>query len=160
MKQSFPESVIGGFKAFTEENGTVLVDATDFFTRDAHGVAEQLSHPQPATGPPTQGNYSEDVSRSAIEPEATKVFPKNTEVETILIFTCDAPGSAKLPQQVTTDAHAVTVREHQSFVEVPGPGFMPRPSIRARATFRWCIAITQYRWEERSISSSSFVIGW
>jgi hypothetical protein len=127
VKQSFPESVIWGFKAFAEdENGTVLVDATDFFTRDAHGVAEQLSHPQPATGPPPQGNYSEDVSRSAIEPEATKVFPKNTEVEAILTFTCDAPGSAKLLQQVTPDAHAVTVREHQSFIELPGPGFTPR----------------------------------
>ena len=27
---------------------------------------------------------------------------------------------------VTPDAHALTLREHQSFLELPGPGYSPR----------------------------------
>src|SRR6267378_247655 len=39
VHDSFAESVLWGFSAAAEENGHVLVDATDFFLRDAHGVA-------------------------------------------------------------------------------------------------------------------------
>src|SRR5438874_715901 len=37
VRDSFAESVIWGFTAAGEENGHVLVDATDFYLRDAHG---------------------------------------------------------------------------------------------------------------------------
>src|SRR5271156_6620321 len=44
VRQSFPESVLFGFKVEAEDpNGTVLVDATDFFLRDAHEVGEALT---------------------------------------------------------------------------------------------------------------------
>jgi hypothetical protein len=120
VRQSFPESVLYGFKVEAEDpNGTVLVDATDFFLRDAHEVAGTLTRTQ-------QGTYKLDPARSTIALDATKAFPKNTEVEAILTFTTDGPARGEFVRDVTPDPHALTVREHQSFVELPGPGFTPR----------------------------------
>jgi hypothetical protein len=119
VRQSFPESIIGSFNVAAESAGgaAVLVDATDFFLRDAHGVADALVK---------QGSYKLDVARSVIAIDATKVFPRNTEVEAILTFASDSPISRSLVGEVTPDAHAMTVREHQSFLELPGPGYTPR----------------------------------
>jgi Met-zincin/Domain of unknown function (DUF5117) len=120
VRQSFPESVLYGFKVEAEDiNGTVLVDATDFFLRDAHDVAGSLTRTQ-------QGTYKLDATRSTIALDATKAFPKNTEVEAILTFTTDGPARGEFVRDVTPDPHALTVREHQSFVELPDPGFTPR----------------------------------
>ncbi len=120
VRQSFPESVLFGFKVEAEDpNGTVLVDATDFFLRDAHEVAGALTRTQ-------QGTYKLDPTRSTIALDATKAFPRNTEVEAILTFTTDGPARGEFVRDVTPDPHALTVREHQSFVELPGPGFTPR----------------------------------
>jgi hypothetical protein len=120
VHQSFPESILYGFKVEAEDlNGAVLIDATDFYLRDAHGVAEILTTTK-------QGNYKLDPSRSTIALDATKAFPKNTEVESILTFTTDDPTKAEFVNNVTPDPHALTLREHQSFIELPGPGFTPR----------------------------------
>jgi hypothetical protein len=120
VQQSFPESVLWGFTVAAEDGaGAVLVDATDFFVRDAHGVAERLAETH-------QGTYKLDPSRSSIATDQTKVFPKNTEVESVLTFTAEAVAAANFVHQVTPDEHALTVREHQSFIELPGPGFTAR----------------------------------
>ena len=46
VRQSFPESILGSFTLAAENStaaaGAVLVDATDFFLRDVHGVSEAL----------------------------------------------------------------------------------------------------------------------
>jgi hypothetical protein len=122
VRQSFPESVLGSFTVAAEDAvgpdaGAVLVDATDFFTRDAHNVSEALVK---------QGSYKLDPARSAIAIDSTKAFPKNTEVEALLTFASDAPIHGSFVGEVTPDAHALTLREHQSFLELPGPGFTPR----------------------------------
>jgi hypothetical protein len=120
VRQSFPESVLYGFKVEAEDpNGTVLVDATNFYLRDAHGVAEALAAAK-------QGAYKLDADRSTIALDATKAFPKNTEVESILTFSTDDPTKGEFVANVAPDPHALTVREHQSFIELPGPGFTPR----------------------------------
>jgi hypothetical protein len=120
VRQSFPESVLYGFKVEAEDpNGAILVDATDFFVRDAHDVIGALTRAQ-------QGSYKLDTTRSTIALDATKAFPKNTEVEAILTFTTDGPARGEFVRDVAPDPHALTVREHQSFVELPGPGFTPR----------------------------------
>jgi hypothetical protein len=120
VRQSFPESVLYGFKVEAEDpNGALLVDATDFFLRDAHGVAEALTSTK-------QGAYKVDPTRSSIALDATKAFPKNTEVEAILTFTTDGPTKGEFVRDVTPDPHALTLREHQSFIELPGLGFTPR----------------------------------
>jgi hypothetical protein len=124
VRQSFPESVLGSFSVVAESpagnaagGGAVLVDATEFFLRDAHGVADALAK---------QGTYKLDAARSVIAIDATKVFPKNTEVEAILTFASDTPIKGSVVGEVTPDAHAITLREHQSFLELPGPGYTPR----------------------------------
>ncbi|MBB5337808.1 zinc-dependent metalloprotease [Tunturiibacter gelidoferens] len=120
VRQSFPESILYGFKVEAEDpNGAVLIDATDFYLRDAHGVAETLTTTK-------QGTYKLDPTRSTIALDATKAFPKNTEVESILTFTTDDPSKGEFVANVTPDPHALTLREHQSFIELPGPGFTPR----------------------------------
>ena len=122
VTESFAESVLWGFKVDAEEKGRVLVDATDFFLRDAHGVAERLQATQ-------QGFYKVDPNRSAITLDNTKNFPQNTEVEAILTFGLDptkVQPKAEYLASVTPDAHFVTVREHTSLIELPGPGYVPR----------------------------------
>ena len=123
VRQSFPESILASFPVAAESAassggaGAVLVDATEFFVRDAHGVTDALAN---------QGSYKLDAARSAIAIDATKVFPKNTEVEAILTFASDSPVRGSFVADVTPDSHALTLREHQSFLELPGPGFSPR----------------------------------
>jgi hypothetical protein len=119
VRQSFPESVLGSFTVAAENSASaaVLVDATDFFLRDVHGVSEALGK---------QGVYKLDAARSAIAIDATKAFPKNTEIEAILTFASDAPMRGSFVADVTPDAHALTLREHQSFLELPAPGYAPR----------------------------------
>ncbi|HEY6621442.1 MAG TPA: zinc-dependent metalloprotease [Steroidobacteraceae bacterium] len=121
VRQSFPESILGSFTVAAEKSadraGAVLVDATDFFLRDVHGVTEALGK---------QGPYKLDAARSAIAIDATKVFPRNTEVEAILTFASDAPMRGSFVADVTPDSHALTLREHQSFLELPEPGYTPR----------------------------------
>jgi hypothetical protein len=125
VRQSFPESVLAAFTVIAEDRrspqtgGAVLVDATDFFQRDAHHISESLSQSH-------QDDYKLDAVRSAIALDGTRAFPKNIEVEAILTFTSEAPAKSKFVADVTPDAHALTLREHQSFIELPGPGFAPR----------------------------------
>jgi Met-zincin/Domain of unknown function (DUF5117) len=122
VQQSFAESVLFGFKVEAEEadgqGGHVLVDASDFFLQDPHGVAERLMQAK-------QGAYKLDPTRSAILPESTRNFPRNTEVEALLTFTSDAPSGSYIAD-VTPNPHAVTVRERHSLIELPGPGYTPR----------------------------------
>jgi hypothetical protein len=123
VRQSFPESILGSFSVAAEKAGgagdpkAVLVDATDFFLRDAHGVGDALVK---------QGAYKLDAVRSAIAIDATRVFPKNTEVEAVLTFASEAPARGSFVGEVAPDSHALTLREHQSFLELPEPGYTPR----------------------------------
>ena len=119
VKESFAESVLWGFKVEAEENGRLLVDATDFFLRDSHGVGERMQAAQ-------QGNYKLDPSRCAITLDNTKNFPRNTEVEAILTFASDGRPRGEYVASVTPDAHSVTLREHTSLIELPEPGYTPR----------------------------------
>ena len=43
VRQSFPASVLAGFQVNSEADGFVVVDATEYFLRDVHGVAETLA---------------------------------------------------------------------------------------------------------------------
>lgn len=79
VKEAFAKSVLHGFVIKQEKKGMYLVDATDFFMRDAHGVASKLARND-------QGNYSLDKSKSAFHMERTKAFPKNVEFDIMLTF--------------------------------------------------------------------------
>ena len=79
VAESFAQSVLWSFTPEAEEGDRVLVDATAFFLRDVHGIPETLASKK-------QGGYSLDEKRSAIYPDHTKNFPRNTEVEALLTF--------------------------------------------------------------------------
>ena len=120
VEQSFATSILAGFKVEKTTARGVLVDATEFFLSDAHGVARTLRDAE-------QGSYSLDRNRSAIYLPRTKAFPKNTEVEATLTFsTNDRPG--RLIRGVTPTPDVVSVREHHSFVALPEAGYTPRRS--------------------------------
>jgi hypothetical protein len=117
VDDGFPESVLWGFTVAAGTGDRVLVDATDFFIRDAQGVIPTLQRSR-------QGTFRLDKSRSAIFMPRTKGFPKNTEVELTLTFTSDQPGG--LVRSVTPTAGALTLRQHHSFVELPKDPFPMR----------------------------------
>ncbi len=117
VDESFAKSVLWGFTSVSEQNGNVLVDATEFFLRDAHHVVGQLKETK-------QGTFALEASRSAIYLPNTKNFPLNTEVESILTFTGSEPGD--FVKQVVPSPQNITVRQHHSFVNLPEPGYTPR----------------------------------
>ena len=119
VDDAFARATLWGFEAAAESGDRVLVDATDFFLRDAHDIAQTLEE----TG---QGSYSLEPSRSAIHLPRTKSFPRNTEVEASLTFTTEDPGD--LVRATAADGEAVTLRVHHSLVELPDTaGYDPRP---------------------------------
>src|SRR6266481_804393 len=117
VKDAFAESTLWGFEVVAEEGGRALVDATNFFLRDAHQVTGTLQRGQ-------QGTFRLDPTRCAFYLANTKNFPQNTEVETTLTFTGEEPG--QYVRQVVPVPQAITVREHHSFVALPPSGFKPR----------------------------------
>ncbi len=120
VTQSFPESVLWGFTVAAESpGGAVLIDGTDFFLHDGHGVSDKLASLK-------QGMYKVDTSRSTIALDDTNAFPKNTEVEAELTFTPDGLADGDFVNNVTPDPHAMTIRERTSFIVLPPAGFMPR----------------------------------
>ena len=117
VEEAFAESVLWGFTVAAADGDRVLVDATDFFLDDAHGVANILAARE-------QGSYSVDKSRSAIYMPRTRNFPLNSEFEAQLTFTSSRGGP--LVRSVTPTAENITVRLHHSFVQLPEPGYTPR----------------------------------
>ena len=117
VEEAFARSVLWGFEVAAETDGRVLVDASAFALRDAHGVAPRLLLAE-------QGAFSLDDARSALYLPRTKAFPENTEIEVTLTFTGKEPGA--WVQHVVPTPEAITVRERHSFVKLPGPGFQPR----------------------------------
>ena len=117
VRDAFAPSVHWGFDLVAETDGRVLVNATQFFLRDARGVVDQIA----ARG---QGNFSLDASRSVIHMPAVASFPENTEVEAMLTFTSRNPG--RLVNGVAASGNAITLRQHHSFIQLPGPGYETR----------------------------------
>src|SRR6266436_9585924 len=104
VRDSFAESALWGFTVAAEEGERALVDATDFFLRDAHGVLAALRRTK-------QGAYHLDASRCALYFPRTKGFPLNTEVEATLTFAGEEPG--QWVKQVTPEPDAIRSEERR-----------------------------------------------
>lgn len=117
VEQAFAKSVLHGFKIEEESRGSYLIDFTDFLMRDAHGVANRLKSTK-------QGSYSLDKSKSALDFERTKAFPKNVEFDAILTFEGTPTGS--WIQSVTPNPSLVTVAQHHSLIELPDDKYQKR----------------------------------
>lgn len=118
VEESFAKSAIWGFRVEASDGERVLVDATSFLIRDAHGVGDRINQMR-------QGTYGFDESRSSLYLPNTKGFPKNTEVEATITLTAGGDTN-NLVGQVTPTAKHVTVRERHSFVELPDDKYRPR----------------------------------
>ncbi|MDJ1478923.1 zinc-dependent metalloprotease [Cytophagaceae bacterium YF14B1] len=110
VTESFAQSVHWGFEVMAEENGKVLVDATNFFIQDAVGAIQAISRTK-------QGNFRIDPSRCAFYLPHTKNFPQNTEVEATITLVGDQPGGYL--QEVVPTPTMITMRQHYSFVQLP-----------------------------------------
>ena len=117
VRAAFLQSVLWGFEVAAEDGDAVLVDATKFFLSDVHGVAASIANAK-------QGKYKVEPTRSAIYLPRTKNFPENTDIESTLTFVGEEPGN--FVKQVTPEPHAITVREHISFIQSPPAGFHTR----------------------------------
>jgi hypothetical protein len=118
VRESFAQSVLWGFVVEAEEGSKVLVDATDFLLRDAHGVAARLRGLR-------QGSYQLNAGRSAIYLPRTKNFPQNTEFEATVTFT-GGEDAGNYVTSVTPSAEAITLRMHHSLVQLPDADYRPR----------------------------------
>ncbi|MDQ3844592.1 MAG: DUF5117 domain-containing protein, partial [Bacteroidota bacterium] len=67
VEQSFSQSTLWGFTIEAESDNKYLVDATDFFLRDAMKAAQRIRSMR-------KGNYAYDKSRSAFYLAGTKNF--------------------------------------------------------------------------------------
>ncbi len=117
VQQAFASSVLWGFEILNTKGNEYTIDISNFLLHDSNGVAKTLKDKK-------QGTYKFDKTRSAIEKDQLLSFPKNIEFETILTFKGEASGS--YIRSVTPSSHAVTVIQHQSFVALPEPGYVPR----------------------------------
>lgn len=116
-EDAFAPSVHWGFDIVAQGDHSVLVDATDFFLRDARNVVGQIKSRE-------QGIFKLDQSRSAIYLAHTKAFPENVEVESMLTFTSEEPGD--LIKGVAATGGAITLRQHHSIVKLPDDNYRPR----------------------------------
>lgn len=117
IEEAFAKSVLYGFEIQEIKDGSYLLEITDFILRDAHGVVQRLK----SSG---QGTYKLDLSRSGMNMDRTKAFPKNVEFDALLTFTGE-PQSWEI-KSVAPNPNSVTAYQHHSFVELPDDGFKPR----------------------------------
>src|SRR5437588_2067512 len=133
VRDSFAESALWAFPVAAEEEHRVLVDATEFFLRDAVNVATLLKVAR-------LGNFRPEPSRCAIYLPQTRNFELNTEVESVLTFVGE--DAAPSLWKVLPSSDSITVRQHHSLVRLPPPGYKPRV-YDPRANFS-CVSYTDY----------------
>ena len=121
VEEAFASSVLWGFPVVArDDDGELLLDATEFLLRDSHGVARKLRQRN-------QGNFKLDASRSGLYYPRIQSYPRNTEFEATVTFTGDKPGN--FVRDVAPDPHSFSVRMHHSFIALPEPGYKPRPFL-------------------------------
>lgn len=129
VRQAFAESVLWAGDISGERKGAnaeVLVDVSSLLVSDRHGIAQRLSEAK-------QGKYDIDDKRSAVSLADAKSFPDNTELEAMLTFR--GPGEGAFVKDVAMDPQSLTLRQHLSFVRLPGPGYVPRAYHPASGAF-------------------------
>ncbi|MBC2840682.1 zinc-dependent metalloprotease [Robiginitalea sp. SC105] len=117
VEQAFARSILFGFPIVETIGERHIVELTPFLMQDMHGVSDRLQQ----TG---QGTYSLDSSKSAVNLERSRAFPKNIELDVLLTFKGDPKG--QYIRSVAPNAKLVTVAQHHSLIELPGPGFEKR----------------------------------
>lgn len=117
VADSFAASILWSSSIVAQSDERVLVDASSFLLRDAHGVVQTLTRSD-------QGSFNLDADRSYIHMERTNGFPDNSEFESVLTFGSKSPGARV--RETTASPDSVTLRQHHSFVRLPDDGYQPR----------------------------------
>ncbi|WP_445382305.1 zinc-dependent metalloprotease [Robiginitalea sp. IMCC43444] len=117
VEQAFASSVLFGFPIVETIGANYIIDFTDFLMQDAHGVSDRLKRSK-------QGSYSLDGSKSAMNLERTRAFPKNCEFDVMLTFKGSPAGG--YIRSVSPNPKLVTVAQHHSLIELPDDGFEKR----------------------------------
>ncbi len=139
VENAFAKSVIFGFSPVAVEGGKVLIDLTPFIIRDSQKLGDLIGSGRgnlgSASAASSRGNsvgagggYRIDETRSAVNIDNTKNFPKNSEFEALITFTGNGGtgGGFGRGAGIAPDPSAVTVRMHQAFVELPDNNFKIR----------------------------------
>jgi hypothetical protein len=118
VAEAFPPSTIAAMPILADEQGRLLVDATDFAIRDWTDVAGTMTRAQ-------QGSYSVARDRSGINRSLTRGFTDNTEIDVNLTYaTTGRPGN--IVSQIVPDARAFTLRQHLTLHRLPDANYRPR----------------------------------
>lgn len=119
VRESFPPSTVAAMPILAQENGRMLVDATDFVYRDWSNVVGTLAADH-------EGAYTVARDRSSIYRPYTKAFPDNTEIDASLTYALASGAPGRTVAYITPDGRAFTLRQHISFVRLPDAGFVTR----------------------------------
>jgi len=119
VEQSFAQSALWGFTLEAQSGSSLLVDATEFLTRDAMQAANRIRRMQ-------QGNYTLDRNRSAVYFSSCKNFPLNTELEATITLVSSDGFAGNYVSDVAPSTEAITLRMHHSFVQLPDGNYKPR----------------------------------
>ncbi len=120
VRESFAPSFIASLTIAAERpDGSVLVDITEFLTRDALGLVQHLKDSK-------QGSFSIASERTFVDTENVFSFPDNNEIDVFITLSTQDAGR----EVATTAANGkdATLIQHHSFVRLPKPGFEPRES--------------------------------
>lgn len=117
-EESFASSVLWAGEIESESvGGGNRVDFTGFLVRDSHGVVSTLRDSE-------QGTFALDESRSAVDFTACHVLPDNVEMEVLLTYTSDEPGSEVARTAPTPESFSLV--QHHSLVRLPDDGYRSR----------------------------------
>ncbi len=115
---NFATSIIwAGPISASDQDGSALVDITDFLVRDAHNVSSALQRA-------SAGEYRLDKNRSVLNPEGCKAFPENLEFEALLTYETSKPGESIANH--APDSRSITLTQRHSFVQLPDSNYHPR----------------------------------
>ncbi|MEK7403436.1 MAG: zinc-dependent metalloprotease [Gemmatimonadota bacterium] len=118
IAEGFPASTIASLPLLAEEQGRLLVDATDFAVRDWTDVAGTMARAR-------QGTYAVARDRSGINRALTRAFPDNTEIDVNLTFATNGPPG-NVVSQTAPDGRAFTLRAHVTLYRLPDETYVPR----------------------------------
>jgi hypothetical protein len=119
IAEAFPASAIAAMPIMAEEQGRLLVDATDFVVRDWTDVIGTMARSQ-------QGNYTIARDRSGINRALTRGFTDNTEIDVSLTYALASGRPGNIIGQIVPDARAFTLRQHLTLHRLPDDGYRPR----------------------------------
>jgi hypothetical protein len=119
IAEAFPASTIAAMPILAEEQGRLLVDASEFVLRDWTDVAGTMARSQ-------QGSYAMARDRSGINRALTRGFQDNTEIDLTLTYALSGGRPGPIISQIVPDPRAFTLRQHLTLHRLPDDVYRPR----------------------------------